>query len=80
MLLERLRNLREDMDKTQEQMAEYLNCTQASYSYYESGERNLPTDLLIRLAEYYQCSTDYILGITDVKEPYPPREKKKSGS
>lgn len=77
MNFERIRNLREDMDKSQKDVAEYLNCSQVAYSYYELGRRDIPTETLVRLAKYYQCSTDYLLGLTDVKEPYPPKATKK---
>lgn len=76
MNFERIRNLREDMDKSQKDVAEYLNCSQVAYSYYELGRRDIPTETLVRLAKYYQCSTDYLLGLTDVKEPYPEKAKK----
>ncbi len=68
---ERIRNLREDNDLKQKDLAAYLNCSQVSYSYYEIGKRDLPISALIRLAEYYNCSTDYLLGLTDEKKPYP---------
>ena len=71
-MYERIRNLREDMDKTQKEVADYLNCSQVAYSYYEIGRRDIPTTTLVRLAKYYKCSTDYLLGLTDKKEPYPP--------
>ena len=77
MNFERIRNLREDMDKSQKDVAEYLNCSQVAYSYYELGRRDIPTETLVRLAEYYRCSTDYLLGLTDVKEPYPPKTARK---
>ncbi|MGN1073801.1 MAG: helix-turn-helix domain-containing protein [Eubacteriales bacterium] len=67
----RIRELREDHDKTQTQIAEYLGMKQPQYSRYESGLRDIPTDILIRLAQYYETSTDYILGLTD--NPAPPR-------
>lgn len=78
MKYERIRNLREDMDKNQTEVAEYLNCTQVAYSYYEIGKRDIPTATLIRLAKYYNCSVDYLLGITDVKEPYPEKKRVKT--
>ena len=77
MKYERIRNLREDMDIAQKDVAAYLNCSQVAYSYYEIGRRDIPTDTLIRLAKYYKCSTDYLLGLTDVKEPYPEKTTKK---
>ena len=67
----RLRDLREDADLTQRELAEYLNCTQVSYSHYELGKRDIPTDVLILLADFYGTSTDYLLGLTDVPRPYP---------
>ena len=67
----RIRDLREDRDLRQRDVAEFLQCTQVSYSHYELGKRDIPTDVLLRLAEYYGTSTDYLLGRTDVKEPYP---------
>lgn len=63
--------MREDQDLRQKDMAEYLRCTQVSYSHYELGKRDIPTDVLIRLADFYGTSTDYLLGRTDVKQPYP---------
>lgn len=67
----RIRDLREDADLRQRDLAEYLNCTQVSYSHYELGKRDIPTDVLIRLADFYGTSTDYLLGLTDVPRPYP---------
>ncbi|MCI6389185.1 MAG: helix-turn-helix transcriptional regulator [Ruminococcus sp.] len=64
----RIRNLREDSDCTQVQMAKILNCSQQVYSNYELGQRDIPTDILIKLSEYYNVSTDYLLGLTDKKE------------
>ncbi len=61
----RIRDLREDMDLTQGEMADYLKCTQVCYSYYENGKRDIPTEVLINLAKFYKTSTDYILGLTD---------------
>lgn len=71
----RIRNLREDMDLLQKDIAEYLHCTQVSYSYYELGKRDIPTDVLIKLAAFYQTSTDYLLGLTDEKTPYPANKQ-----
>ena len=61
----RLRDLREDHDLTQRQLAAILGLTQPQYFRYEQGYRDIPTDILIRLADLYQTSTDYILGRTD---------------
>ncbi|MCC8048115.1 MAG: helix-turn-helix transcriptional regulator [Oscillospiraceae bacterium] len=52
-------------------MAALLQCTQVSYSHYELGKRDIPTDVLIKLASFYNTSTDYLLGLTDEKKPYP---------
>lgn len=70
----RIRNLREDADRTQTQMAEYLKCSQRVYSNYECGDVDLPTPVLIKLAKYHKVSTDYLLGLTDSKKPYPLNE------
>ena len=67
----RLRDLREDSDLTQRALADYLHIRQNTYSQYETGQRQLPIDILIRLALYFDTSTDYLLGITNEREPYP---------
>lgn len=61
----RIRELREDHDLTQRQLAEILNMPQPQYFRYEQGYRDIPTDILIRLADLYKTSTDYLLGRTD---------------
>ncbi len=61
----RLRDLREDNDLTQRQLADHLNCSQVCYSRYELGQRDIPTDILIKLARFYDVSIDYILRQTD---------------
>ena len=61
----RIRNLREDHDLKQKDVADYLKCTQVCYSYYENGRRDIPTDVLIRLSTLYNTSIDYLLGQTD---------------
>ena len=61
----RIRDLREDRDLKQRQMAEYLNCSQQVYSNYELGQRDIPTDVLIRLSDFYKVSVDYLLGLTN---------------
>ncbi len=66
----RLKDIREDRDITQKQIAEYLHIKQNTYSQYENGQRSLPIDTLIQLAYYFDTSTDYILGITDESSPY----------
>lgn len=64
-MYQRIRDLREDKDMKQRQLAEYLNCSQQVYSNYELGQRDIPTDVLIRLSEFYNVSVDYILGLTN---------------
>lgn len=64
----RIRDLREDRDMTQKRMGEILSCSQRVYSNYERGELDIPTEILIRLANYYDVSVDYILGRTDRPE------------
>lgn len=70
MFFMRIRNLREDSDKTQKEVADYLFCDQSLYSKYERGIRAVPVEIIIKLAKLYNTSTDYILGLTDVKAPY----------
>ncbi len=65
MHIPRLRDLREDSDKTQQEVADYLNMHRSVYRRYESGEREIPVWAIIKLAEFYHTSTDYILGLTD---------------
>ena len=69
----RIRNLREDANKTQTQMAEILNCSQRVYSNYERGDIDIPTIVLIKLANYHKTSTDYLLEITDSSKAYPKK-------
>ena len=66
----RIRDLREDHDLTQKKMAAYLKCSQQVYSNYELGQRDIPTDTLIRLSKFYDVSVDYILGLTDNPKRY----------
>ena len=63
----RIRELREDSDMTQQQVADYLSMKQPQYNRYERGFRDIPTDMLIALADLYETSTDYILGRVDEK-------------
>ena len=71
MVYEHIRSLREDKDYTQRQIAEFLNIHQTTYSDYELGNLNVPAEILIKLAQLYKTSTDYILGLTD--DPTPPK-------
>ncbi|HIX59704.1 MAG TPA: helix-turn-helix domain-containing protein [Candidatus Blautia gallistercoris] len=70
MKFERLQALREDADLTQRELGEYLHISQRAYAHYENGTRNIPVDMLIRLARYYNTSVDYLVGLTDQKEPW----------
>ena len=71
----RLRELREDQDLTQKAVADYLHIRQNTYSQYETGQRQLSLELLVALALYYHTSTDYILELTDQREPYPQKRR-----
>lgn len=72
----RLRDLREDKDLSQEEIAAYARCSQQSYSRYENGVTQVPADVLARLAEYWKTSTDFLLGLTDEETPYPRAKHK----
>ena len=76
-MYQRIRDLREDRDLLQKDVAAYLKCTQVCYSNYETGKRDIPTEVLIQLAHLYHTSTDYILGLTDNSAPpIPPQSVK----
>ena len=75
-MYQRIRNLREDRDLTQAQLAAYLNIHQTTYSDYELGNLNIPTAVLIRLADFYETSIDYMVERTDEQHPYTPCRKK----
>ena len=64
-MYKRIRDLREDHDLKQQDIADYLQCTQVCYSHYENGKRDIPSDVLIKLADYYNVSIDYLLGRTN---------------
>jgi transcriptional regulator with XRE-family HTH domain len=68
----RIRDIREDHDLSQKQVAELLMCDQSLYSKYERQEREIPLNLMIKLAAYYHVSIDYLTGLTNQKTPYPP--------
>lgn len=74
----RLRDLREDHDFVQKEVAAYLDIDQRVYSTYETGKREIPTHHLIRLASLYHTSIDYLLELTDQREPYPRGKSYKS--
>lgn len=69
----RLKDLREDSDLTQTELAKYLHIKQNTYSQYENGQRQIPLDVLISLAKYYNTSLDYLVGITCIKSPFPKK-------
>ncbi len=66
----RIRDLREDADLKQREIAEYLMCDQSLYSKYERGERPIPIEIVVKLANYYNTSVDYLLGLSDKREKY----------
>ncbi|MCI8598888.1 MAG: helix-turn-helix transcriptional regulator [Lachnospiraceae bacterium] len=65
---ERLRNLREDKDMTQSQLGEYLHISQRAYAHYEAGTRDIPVEILIKLADFYNVNLDYLVNRTNKKE------------
>lgn len=72
-MMEHLRALREDKDLKQKDMAELLNIHQTTYSDYELGRLNIPVSILKQLASFFDTSVDYLLDMTDQKEPYPKK-------
>ena len=72
-MFQRIRDLREDNDLQQEQLAQLLNCTQACYSNYENGKRDIPSEVWNQLATFYNVSVDYLMGRTNEKKPYPKK-------
>ena len=70
----RIRELREDKDYKQKEIADFLGCTQVCYSHYENGKRDIPSDVLLQLADFYKTSVDYLLGRTDIPDPYPRKK------
>lgn len=77
---ERLKDLREDNDLTQKEIADVIQVRYNVYQRYEYGERLLPIDKLIKLAKYYNVSTDYILGLTNIPDRYPIEKNQKISS
>ena len=75
MRLERLRDLRDDKDLTQQYVADYLHINQRTYSSYENAQRMIPFQILSALADLYDTSVDYLIGRTDVKDPYPKKKR-----
>lgn len=72
--MDRIRSLREDRDWSQQELADILHINRRTYSAYETGVNAIPLDILITLAHIYHTSTDYLLGLTDVSRPYPPKK------
>ena len=72
----RLKELREEYDYKQEHLAQLLGVKQNAYSQYETGKRQVPLDALIKLAQFYDVSVDYLLELTDEEKPYPRKENK----
>ena len=70
MMFKRMRDMREDRDLTQEQLDDYLKIHQTTYSDYEIGNLNVPIDVLIKLAEFYNTSIDYLVEVTDNPKRY----------
>lgn len=66
----RIRDMREDHDMTQKQVAEFLLCDQSLYSKYERGEREIPLNMMVKLAQLYHTSVDYLAGLTDDSRPH----------
>lgn len=73
-MYQRIRDLREDKDLRQREIAALLHCSQVTYSRYESGARDIPTQILVELARLHDTSVDYLLGLTDERRPYPPKK------
>ncbi|MCF2681752.1 helix-turn-helix domain-containing protein [Faecalicatena contorta] len=71
MHFQRLEDLRIDHDKTQSEVADYLGCQREVYRRYEKGTRQIPIDLLMKLSTLYEVNLDYMVGLTDIKKPYP---------
>lgn len=74
-MYKRIRDLREDHDLTQSELAKILGMSQTGYSKYETGENDIPTQILIKLSKYYHTTTDYILGLSDIKDPFTKTKK-----
>lgn len=74
-MYKRIRELREDNDLTQKQVGQILNMSQTGYNQYEIGKNDIPTKVLIKLADYYNTSVDYLLERTDDIKPYPTKNK-----
>ncbi|MDR2559063.1 MAG: helix-turn-helix domain-containing protein [Oscillospiraceae bacterium] len=76
--LRRIKDLREDADLFQWQIAKILNISERAYSSYETRDRQIPLDVLYNLADFYNTSVDYIMGRTDEKKPYPKGKRREN--
>lgn len=76
MIYQRIRNLREDHDYTQQYLANMLHISRSAYSAYENGANAIPIEVLIKLAHFYETSVDFLLEQTDSKNPYPRKQRK----
>ena len=76
-MYKRIQELREDNDKTQKEIAILLGTSQQYYSQYENGKREITVERIIKLAKYYKTWTDFILGLTEEKKPYPRKREEK---
>ncbi len=76
MKFQRIRDLRNDHDLTQEQVAKVLSVKQNTYSQYEIGTLSFPLEAVMKLAEFYEVSIDYLVGLTDEPKPYPRKKKR----
>lgn len=74
-MYERIRALREDKDMSQKDIAKLLHISQRAYSHYESGDRAIPAEILCKIAEIHNTSTDYLLNRTNIKTPYSKKKK-----
>ncbi len=74
-MFHRIKDLRQDRDLNQTEIANMLGMSQTGYSKYETSENDMPTYVLIKLADFYDTSVDYLLGLTDIKTPYPRKNK-----
>ncbi len=73
MIYKRIRDLREDNDLTQQNLADELHINRRTYSAYENGINSMTPETLIKIAKFYNVSVDYLLGLTDIDKPYPPK-------
>ncbi|MBE6012960.1 helix-turn-helix domain-containing protein [Anaeropeptidivorans aminofermentans] len=73
MVYQKIKDLRDDKDLTQQELADYLKISRSAYQNYESGTRGIPIEILSKIADFYCTSVDYLIGRTNCKEPYPKK-------